>query len=252
MDWRPVALAMAVALAGCGAIVGGGPGPDSRTASQTLTPAPIPAVTATPVPLPPGVTGDGVRDPEALFGAHQSFLEGKSYTLRTRVRIGETSVRRLIRQETPDRYYTHDSQPGPRGNVTQFAANGSTYVRSAFAGVVRYDRLDAVQRPNSQTVEQSVAFFRPERVRVARATVDGRPAFEITGVNLDYPDAPGVRNYTLRAVVEPSGFIRSLDVSYVRTEDGRSVEHSFAYADVEATTVDRPDWVDREFDDTGA
>ena len=249
MDWRPVALVLAVTLAGCGAIVGGGPGPDSETAPPTLTPAPIPEVTATPAPLPPGVTGDHVGDPEMLFAAHQSFLEGKSYTLRTRVRIGETSVRRLIRQETPDRYYTHDAQPGPRGNVTQFAASGSTYVRSAFAGVVRYDRLDAVQPPNSQTVEQSVAFFGPEAVVVARTTVDGRPAFEISGENLDYPDAPGLRNYTLRAVVEPSGFVRALDVSYVRTEDGTTVEHSFVYTDVGTTTVERPAWVDREFDD---
>jgi len=55
-----------------------------------------------------------------------------------------------------------------------------------------------------------------------------------------------------RAVVEPDGFIRSLNVSYRRTGaiDGANVTRLFAYTDVDATTVERPAWVDREFNDT--
>jgi hypothetical protein len=43
-----------------------------------------------------------------------------------------------------------------------------------------------------------------------------------------------------------------LNTSYVATGGNRetNVTRSFAYTDVDSTTVERPDWVDREFNDT--
>ena len=251
MDPRPVALVLVVLLAGCGSVVDTGAGPETD-ASGTLTPAPVPEVTATPVPLPPGVAEGGVVDADRLVDAHRSALQGQSYTLRVRLRVNEDLYTRLVRVETPTRYYSHDVIGGNRGNVTQFATGPSVYTRSAFAGVVRYDRLDNAYSPESRTVRLSRLFLQVGEAAVIETTVDGRPAFVVRGTYPVHPESERLRNVSVRAVVEPSGLIRSLNASYVRTgaRGPANVTRSFAYSEVGSTTVERPDWVDREFNDT--
>lgn len=252
MDPRPVALAMVVLLAGCGSVVGGGDRPATDTA-ETLTPAPVPEVTATPVPLPPGLTEGGVADADRLVDTHRSTLQDASYTLRVRLRVDEDLYTRLIRVETPTRYYQHDVIGGTRGNVTQFATGPNVYTRSAFLGVTRYDRLDNAYPPESRTVRLSRLFLEVGTAVVFETTVDGRPAFVVRGTYPAHPETDRLRNVSLRAVVEPTGLIRSLNVSYVRmgARGPENITRSFAYSEVGTTTVERPDWVDREFNATG-
>jgi hypothetical protein len=253
MDWRPVAVAAVVVLAGCGALAGAvSDDPGRSEATSTLTPVPVPEVTATPVPLPPGVNESGVRDADALLDAHQSALQGRSYTLRVRLRVNEDLYTRLVRVETPTRYYQHDVIGGTRGNVTQFASGPSVYTRSAFLGVVRYDRLNNAYPPESRTVRLSRLLLQVGDAVVFETTVDGRPAFVVRGTYPVHPETERLRNVSIRAVVEPSGLIRSLTVSYVRagSRGPANVTRSFSYRDVDSTTVERPAWVDREFNDT--
>jgi len=260
MDWRPAALALALALtvglAGCGAVVdgsGAGVGPSAGGQTPTLTPAPVPEVTDTPVALPPGMTGDRVTNPDRLLAAHRSTLEGASYTLRVRVGVGDAVSSREIRLESPSRFFTHDVMSGPRGNVTQFATGPVVYARMDYAGVTQYAEFDNDYPPSSQTVQLTRLFLRVGDVAVYRTTVDGDPAFAIAGSYPVHPEAERLRNYSVRAVVEPSGLVRSLNVSYVRAEgpSRTNVTRSFAYSDVGTTEVDPPPWVDREFNRTG-
>ncbi|WP_123535608.1 DUF7537 family lipoprotein [Halosimplex salinum] len=252
MNWRLVSVVSIVVLAGCGSVLDGDTDLNRDTSTETLTPAPVPQMTETPVPLPPGVTDSGVRDTDALLDAHQSLLETQSYTLRVRLRVDETRYTRFIRVETPTRYYSHDVLGGNDGNVTQFASGPFIYVRTAYAGITRYDRLDNTRPPESRTVRLSRQFLQVGDAVVSETTVDGRLAFVIRGNYSTLPEMERIRNVSIRAVVEPTGLVRSMNASYVRT--GRTgpatVTRSFAYDDVGETTVERPDWVETQWNGT--
>jgi len=253
MDWRAVAVVLAVVLAGCGAL-GGGPGSvrDRTGDTPTLSPVSVPAATTASPTLPPGVTGDNVTDANALVDAHLAALQGRSYTLTIRVRVDGERFERLYRVETPTRYYRADRLAEPRGDTTQFADGDTLYTRTEYGDAVQYGSFDAATLPRSQTVMLSRAFLQVDAVRVAETRVDGEPAYELTGQYPAHPAVSTLANFSLRAIVEPSGFIRSMNVSYVRagTDAGTNVTRSFAYSDVDATTVERPAWVEREFDRT--
>lgn len=252
MDWRPVVVAAVVVLAGCGALGGtagdaGGPGTD---ATATLTPVPVPEVTETPVTLPPGVTGANVTDATALVDSHFEALAGRSYTLRVHVVVDGARSERHLRVETDTRYYRADRLADPWGNTTQFADDGTLYTRDQYRGTFRYSRFDSLDMHRSQTVQLSRAFLRVDRVRVAETRVDGQPAYELTGSYPTHPATESLRNVSLRAVVEPSGLIRALNVSYDRESDGATVVRSFAYSELDTTTVERPAWVTRQWNGT--
>jgi hypothetical protein len=250
MDLRPVAVAAVVALAGCGALAGAGggaDGPSGSDATSTLTPVPVPEVTETPVTLPPGVAGDRVTDTTALVDAHFAALAGRSYTLRIRVTVDDARSERLFRVETPTRYYRADRLAEGGSDRTHFADGATLYTRNEFDGQHRYGRFDGVDPPSTRTVRLSRAYLRVGRVRVAETRVDGDPAYELTGSYDVHPAIESFRNVTLRAVVEPSGLIRTLNISYYRVNDGANVTRSFSYSDLDSTTVERPAWVDREF-----
>jgi len=252
MNWRLVSLVSIVVLAGCGSILDGDTDSNPDGPTETLTPAPVPQVTETPVPLPPGVIGSGIRDADALLDAHESLLRTQSYTLREQLRVDETHYTRLIRIETPTRYYSHDVLGGNDGNVTQFASGPFIYVRTEYAGITRYDRLDNTQPPESRTIRLSRQLLQVGDAAVSKTTVDDRPAFVVRGNYSTHPELERIRNVSLRAVVEPTGLVRSMNVSYVRTGGNgpATVTRSFAYDDVGETTVERPDWVETQWNGT--
>jgi hypothetical protein len=253
MNWRGVAVALAVLVAGCGSVVGGAGGPGERgadTPAPTLTPAPVPEVTETPVTLPPGVTGDRVTDATALYEAHTAYIRGRSYTLHVSVDVDTGSSERLFRVETPTRYYRRDLLPGR--NFTRYADGERVYVRTAIGGNELFASSDDVDSPTAHTIRLSKAFLQLDDVRVAETLVDGRLHYELTGSYPVHPAVDSLHNVTIRAVLGPQGFIRSLNTSYVAVTAGSrtNVTRSFAYSDVDSTTVERPAWVAREFNDT--
>jgi hypothetical protein len=253
MNWRIVTVAFAVVLAGCGALGGASdPARDPAEETPTLSPVPVPEVTTAPPTLPPGVTGANVSDANALVDAHLSAVQGRSYTLTVRVSVDEERSERLFRVETPTRYYRIDRLAEPRGDTTQFADGDTLYTRTEYGSAIQYGRFDDPTLSQSQTVMLSRAFLQVDAVSVAETRVDGELAYELTGQYPVHPAVSTLANFSLRAIVEPSGFIRSVNVSYVRTgsDAGTNVTRSFAYSDVDATTVERPAWVDREFNRT--
>jgi hypothetical protein len=219
---------------------------------ETLTPAPVPAVTATPVPLPPGVTTGGVADADALLDAHRAALRDRSYTLDVRVTVDGATSRRTARVESPTRYYQREALARQEVTVTRFASDRTVYTRSASATLTRYDRFDTVRPPGSQTVRESRVLLSVGNATVFETAVDGRPAFVVRGSYPVHPAAPALTNVTLRAVVEPGGLVRSFTVEYVRRDGGdrSNVIREFTYSDIGATTVERPAWVNREFNVT--
>jgi len=255
MNWRAVAVVLSLVLAGCGSVVGGNgsagaaDSDEASTPTPTLTPVPVPEVTTASPTLPPGVTGDSVTDSAALYDAHTAYLQGRSYTLEVRVRADETRSERLFRVETPTRYYRRDLLPGR--NFTRFADGETIYTRTAIGDNELFARSDDVDAPSAPTIRLSKAFLQLEEVRVAETLVDGRLHYELTGSYPVHPTVETLRNVTIAAVVHPAGFIRSLNVSYVAARGGTetNVTRSFAYSDVDATTVERPAWVDRVPDD---
>lgn len=76
-----LAVAAVLVVAGCSAPVGP-VGPAPATDTPTLTPAELP-----PAPPPPGLTTDGVVDPEALAAAHEEALVDRSFTVSTGYRL---------------------------------------------------------------------------------------------------------------------------------------------------------------------
>jgi len=250
MDWRAAGVVLALVLAGCGSVASGGPG-GAETPAETLTPAPVPEVTDTPATLPPGATGDGVTDAGALYSAHTAYLQGRSYTLRVSVRVDDGRTSRTIRVETPTRYLRHDRLPGR--NFTRYADGERLYVRTDIGDNRLFARSGDVGEPTAYTVRLSKAFLQLDEARVAETRVDGDLHYELTGQYPVHPTVDTLRNVTVRAVIHPAGFIRSLNLTYVSVDSGRetNVTRSFAYSGVDATTVERPAWVDREFNDTG-
>jgi len=250
MDWRGVAVVLAVVVAGCGSYVGGPGEQGADTPAPTLTPVPVPEVTETPVTLPPGVTGDRVTDATALYEAHTDYIEGRSYTLHVSVDVDSGSSERLFRVETPTRYYRHDLLPGR--NFTRYADGERVYVRTTIGDNELFASSDDVDRPTAHTVRLSKAFLQLDEVRVAKTLVDGELHYELTGSYPVHPAVDSLQDVRLRAVLGPQGFVRSLNASYVAVSAGSrtNVTRSFAYTDVDSTTVERPAWVDREFNET--
>jgi len=255
MDRRVAAVGVALLFAGCGAF-GGATGADATTGpddATTLTPVPVPSVTDEPVTLPPGVTTGGVADADTLLDAHRAALRDRSYTLAVRLSVDGTVTRRTARVESPTRYAQRDVLVRQGVTISRFASDRTVYTRSVSQNLTRYDRFDTVRPPGSQTVRESRVLLSIPAATVFESTVDGRSAFVVRGSYPVHPAAPGLRNVTVRAVVEPDGLVRSLTAEYVRADgDGRTnVTRSFSYSDVGSTTVERPDWVMARWNETG-
>jgi len=59
-----------------------------------------------------------------------------------------------------------------------------------------------------------------------------------------------VSNYSVRAVIYPDEFVRSLSADYNRTVEGREqvVSFSATYESLDGDGVERPEWVEQEFE----
>lgn len=251
MDARLAVVAAVVVLSGCGAVVddaGSAPGIE-----ETLTPAPVPEPTPEPVTLPPGVASDSVPNANALFGAHTRYLDGKSYALDVRVGADDQESRHVFRIESELRYYRYDRLAGYPQNVTSFADGETVYVRSELFNDSRYATSNVTGSPSFHTVRLANVFFRLDEATVTRTQADGDPHYRVRARTDDHPRLDSARDFRLRALVTPDGFIRSMRVDYVLVGNGEptNVTRQFEYSDVGSTTVDRPEWVRERWDANG-
>ncbi|WP_276261256.1 DUF7537 family lipoprotein [Haloglomus litoreum] len=201
-----VVLAVLLATAGCSGLAPGSGGPPT----ESLTPAPVPAGSAD---YPPGVTAEGVVNPERLALAHDQVLENRSYRLRSNrsTYFIDDSVRsridldlRLDRNRT---YLAAVETAGPRGPVilgrpparARYWANGTLYAsRITRDGEVTYSLTRADQSPfatwqywsgtaafggeSNYRASRYEAIFQaiPTRV-VGNRTVDGTTVYVLEG-----------------------------------------------------------------------
>jgi len=238
--------------------------------SMTVTPAPVPDATetATPNPLPPGVTGAEIVDLDRLALAHGAATNDTAYTWDsnyTRVRFFDdrqftAHIREEATVENESRYtYWTNRKEAPReeqfsylGEYGLYADSDGRYTRLKQGGEFTYERLPprpARQQIGTRATSAITEYLRTENVTVAETRVDGQRYYEIVGTDYAFRSGYGIRNYTARAVVSPDGFVRSLHVEYDQTRDGERerITYTFQYSRLGDTTVERPEWVTRNW-----
>jgi len=239
-----------VVLAGCGGFVD--PAPE-----RTVTPAPVPERTATPASesaIAPGVGGGRVVDADRLARAHRVALQNRSYQWIGR--LSGTHVNSTDSQAvTTQLWVEHEQLYRYRLSTSWSFANTSEYT----AGPVRYRRevgrsgyryaMEPSTTVTARFGEQSVRAIRRYlsigTASVATTRIDGERYYRITGTTESIPETGQIDNYSVRALVAPSGFVRSLTVSYDDEigENDERIRYQFRYTDVGETRVEPPGWI---------
>lgn len=250
-----LALCAVGAIAGCTAPLGG-------PATQTETPIPSKKLESNPgLEVAPGLSAGGGLDAHELAAAHSQELENRSFTWWERENRtgpdGETasgSTEGTVANETTYRYVrdTDDvSGPGFTNPVRNYSAyaNGSNRFVRAFvsgteSGTVVIFRTETIGRNQSDLPVPSVSQYLEsvENVSVSPISIDGQRRYRIDGsVSTTVLDGDTVRNYSLEAVVTPSGLVRTLTITY--REGSTRVRHRFAIERVGDVTVEKPAWL---------
>jgi len=273
-----VALVLAIALA---AAVGGSvglvdlPGGDEDGAAGP-TSAATDVATTTPVEpdervedddlgdgavrdLPPGVTAEGVQNTSALSRAHADAAIGRSYEWRLEysrseggnpVLVGSSSWTQIVRVE--DRRAFRRTVLSSTGPPEQFLSGTGVDVYAEWD--VRYVRTngsvdvetteDAVEteavRAAGSAAELVVRFLAAENVMSIDATTrEGDTRYRVIARGID---TRSETRYRASALIDPSGFVPRLEVSYHIGDDGESVSIVSRYSASRNVTVERPGW----------
>jgi hypothetical protein len=243
--------------------------------SPTVTPAPVPTAepttTASQV-LPPGVNGDGVVDAGRLVRAHQRSITNRSYTWSARrlatgpgantTTVGDLRKRAHVESERVYGYWTNhrivwrDGRPRNLGNYSTYSDPTGRYVRYESAeATTEYDRLStspARVRVGREAMAAIDQFLPAQNATLSITRIDGQRYYELNGEGTDTVVAhSGVRNYSVRALIAPEGFVRSITVTYQTgsSDRARTVRYGYRYESVGETTVERPDWVSEQWGD---
>lgn len=241
---------------------------DQATAGAEVTPeTAIPDEVATPTPggasYPPGVSADGVENPDALAAAHVTNLSGHTYTMVFEYReVGENhtgTIRETTEVVADTRYASRLDRTGTfvtdPANVTDPAvvrnaetfANGEIHYERVFTDDgVRYERRPVyagrfpihvgraggfVQRTLRATDTRLAGTFERSGVTFYRVRFSGddRPAFE---------DVEGV------AVIDEFGIVHLLRKQYRPADHPNvTVTVTLEYTDFRTTELTEPDWL---------
>ncbi|WP_123539347.1 hypothetical protein [Halosimplex salinum] len=255
-----VVVALAVVLAGCNAI---GPSADGDPQStQTVTPLPV--LTDTDGPdetrsLPPGVAANGSLDPGPLVDAHYRALDGRSFTwtydYERTVSAGNGSVAAVRKRMSAaaDGSYRLDQNLSTGQRATLYADETGRYLRSSFDDASERRSLGGpVDYSHYLSVRETVGRFLS--VNNASVSVVERSGQTYVRVHVTHPPTTlrnghvkqSIGNYTATAYVTPEGLIRTMVVEYDYTLRGEHVRVSLrsGFDALDATTVERPAWVD--------
>jgi len=275
------ALSLLLVLGGCSGLA---PTPGPATPAADVTPAPVPTDDRFTGNLAPGLTADGVTSSSTLAEAHVARLEGRSYTLvanrTTRYRNGTLRERLALDLSlgTDRSYLVATETDGPRAPVflgrppasAVFWSNGSAYARRLTRdGTTTYSAFQPTAGAGTwQYWARTVPFggrggnprgfitrtFSAVPTRTTERVADGNDTvYRVVGTRATAPIELGIedpRDVRLSATVTAAGLVRTLDLSYVGTVDGEviRVHRSFRYERLENTSVDRPGWVGRAFE----
>jgi hypothetical protein len=218
----------------------------------------------------PGVTGEGVVDLAALAAAHERSVSARSYTIWVdtyRPATDDADAPRV--QEDVDvaveggryRVVTSLERDGARSVVRRVYGEGRTQYVADLAGrngsttyrQVGPSRAAPSVGPTPELFASTVVrryLSTPETTVTGRTTFEGRPAYRLAGrgrpSGLGFE---GLLNYSVVAFVTSDGLVYDLTARYTVARDSRRSEVRFewTYDRLDATTVERPAWVDREF-----
>lgn len=265
-----MAVVVLAATAGCNGLVGGEPG----ASTETITPAPVPEVGPGPGDaaggLAPGLATGGVTDVATLAGAHRSAIRGRSYAWRanqtTRGVEGvafRTDVDESLVVESEERYrYRTNSRSVRTGGDWHFALNYveygdgraqyRRYVPADGNGTRRYERqrfVPPTDRWATRATEPLHRYLPLDAVTVRRTRIDGDRYYRLTGNRSSVGRFDDVRDFEARAFVAPSGFVRSLNVTFRARNGTVRRSYSFRYERLGTAPVAEPDWVERHWSD---
>lgn len=247
---RPVlVLVVLTVLAGCSGFVGSEP-------EGTITPAPVPEPTTTEESgsaIAPGVGGAQVFDADRLARAHREAIRNRSYSWTERQSSSEfesnesmsVTTRLLVEDERLYRYRLSTSWTYV--NTSEYTAGATRYRREVGRAGYRYttaNATDVTVRYGGQPVLAISRYLSIESARVGATSVDGQRYYRVTGTTDRIPVTGEISNYSVEALVAPTGFVRSLSVSYddVIGDERERIEYRFQYRAVGETEVGVPEW----------
>lgn len=234
-------------------------GDEVVTELTTATPNPSSTTRRGAVSYPPGIDDDGLVDADQLGTAHARALGDTSYRLLIARQISavsnETEVKEGYREITvndTERFRTESGgnlsvSEGGFGSIpVEVYADGNEVYRRVGAGndsvyltgpSIRADRF----RNRAQWFTS--VYLSTDESDLSRTVVSGETLYYIaaTGNPSQFDDTV---NYTAVAVIKPDGFVRSLDVSYERINNGtkRRVEFQLRYEERGGVKVSQPAW----------
>lgn len=265
MRWRPLLVVLLISLAGCGSGLTDGP-------EETVTPADVPEVTPNNEQhrgdVVPGVANGEIRDVDLLARSHIDAVRNRSYVWREQRSVDDDPMdgsafvgyRQFARVESSYVYYFWSRRSQVRigpylrhlANYTEYGDGERRHIRYRFPASAEHEyaqdsRVRAAEhRYIGQEAGSSVRRYLDfDRASVEPTTVDGRRHYRIEGRTADLPGVDPIDNYTATALVSQTGFVRSLEASYLTTQlnETREVTYTFEYDRVNETTVSEPDWV---------
>lgn len=252
-----ILLLSAAVTAGCGGLVG-----SQLDGQGTLTPVPVPS-DGTPASesdgrIAPGLTTDGIVDPERLLRTHADRLENTSYAFHRRVsrRNPDGSIRST--SET----VIHDDESAVR------VRHARTVYRGGNRTVTRVDRwtagdetYTAITRDNETTYEvaavasggkplETTHYSESLTQILAHLPVAVGPPAEVEGTTV-YPlevterrDVYPLRNVSFVGNVTERGLVTEYRLEYEVRHDGTPIRVTVRRAvSTGRTTVARPDWL---------
>lgn len=272
---RRLLVAGLLVLAGCGGLGGGTPTPAPTAPAETTAGA--------DAFVAPGVTREGIADPDALARAHGAAVEGRSYvlaservarypngTLRSRltvrVALGADHGYRATASTAGPEAPTFLGDPPATGT---FWSNGTTYARRFTHGErTVYNEFEPRQNgagtwsywvrtvPFGGRQSDPVSFYRAvfwsaRSWSVERRPANGTAAYRLVATGTTEsgfdPDVTRLRTARLVADVAPSGLVRTLSLRYAGESAGAPVRVRWTvrYRGVGSTAVARPPWLGR-------
>jgi len=256
MRWPTLAVVVLAVTAGCGGFVG-------ESSERTVTPAPVPeptAQTATENAIAPGLGGGQVINPERLARAHEAAIRNQSYGWTERLRstkFGENRslvVTSRLRAENERLYRFELSTSWSFANTSEYAAGPVRYRREVSRSGFRYRTApptNVTTRFGERSLESIRRYLSIGAATVAATRVDGQRYYRVTGTTESIPVTGDISNYSVEALVAPSGFVRSLTVRYddLIGSDRQQIRYQFRYTNVGETRVERPEWVTQRWPD---
>jgi hypothetical protein len=259
---RPALLSVTVlllVLAGCsGTPVDDGEAPDSVT-----TPAPVPTDSLPENRIAPGVSQDGIVGPDRLHEAHDTYLDGRSYTRESEtvyrfenetVLARDSFARSVDLTETRQQFVRERTFRGSGTfNHTQWSNESISVERFVRNGSVTYERRGRRELAPSSHGGSVAEFIAEQNHRVAgKRSENGTVEYVLVSRNVtdiylfDRFDTNRTGPTRLVAVVTREGIIRSIELSGEGTYRGEpiSVESVFRITAVGETHVGRPPWLD--------